>query len=187
MRNKMPVFLLLGVLVCLFLFSTSTTSGHTVNPGAQIRCALGTQPDSVALNKEGIGRVSVGHCNISAKHRSLLSGMSFLLEGNSSAIAILKMQIPKESSQEIASLKLNGTLQYFTLERWVKIPAEKMVQFELFIGYEGEPGNVVPKVKVTSKVEETLIYSPGHGGYQKIDVAVDVFSYPGKKDTITLE
>ena len=194
MEKRRPVFLFLGVLVCLLIVPTSATSGHVVSPGAIVRGLVSNQPDSAKLNQEGIAQKGVAwvwsseiRLDIKGGHtsNSYIKGVTFILEGNANAIATLRMQEGKEY-RELTSLMLNGRRQYFRLSDWVPIP-QNPTYFLLEIGYKGKQGEVVPKVRVIALAKEIRVDSPSHGGEQEVDAEIDVIPWPGKKDTITLE
>jgi len=166
-------------------------SAHVVNPGAIVRGLVTNQPDSAKLNQKGIAWVWSSEIRVEIKGDhvpgSEIKGITFILEGNANAIATLRMQEGKEY-QELTSLTLNGRRQYFLLSDWVPIP-QNPTYFLLEIGYKGKQGEAVPKVRVSALAKEIRIRvsSPGHGGEQKVDAAIDVIPWPGKEDAITLE
>jgi len=186
------------VVATRFLFTTfiiacallpMAASAHVVNLGAIVRGLVTNQPDSAKLNPEGIAWVwsSEIRVDITGDHApsSEIKGITFILEGNANAVATLRMQEGKEY-RELTSLALNGRRQYFGLSNWVSM-SQNPTYFLLEIGYKGKQGEAVPKVRVSALAKEIRVFSPGHGGEQKVDAEIDVIPWPGKEDAITLE
>ena len=192
MKNKVVAtrFLFTAFIIACALLPMAA-SAHVVNPGAIVRGLVTNQPDSAKLNQKGIAWVWSSEIRVEIKGDhvpgSEIKGITFILEGNANAIATLRMQEGKEY-QELTSLTLNGRRQYFLLSDWVPIP-QNPTYFLLEIGYKGKQGEAVPKVRVSALAKEIRIRvsSPGHGGEQEVDAAIDIIPWPGKEDTITLE
>ena len=175
------------IIACALL--PMAASAHVVSPGAIVRGLVTNQPDSAKLNPEGIAWVWSSEIRVDIKEGhapySDITGITFVLEGNANAIATLRMQKGKEY-RELTSLALNGRRQYFGLSNWVSM-SQNPTYFLLEIGYKGKQGEAVPKVRVSALAKEIRVFSPGHGGEQKVDAEIDVIPWPGKEDAITLE
>lgn len=173
MRNKVVAIPFLFVLIALvFTLQPIASSAHVLKPGAFVIGLVAPQPDSADLSEEGVAWVSAGVVKILPKHDSWVKDTEVLVNGNANAYAAL---VDDRNNQYPAFKKLSGKQESFRLEKWVSMPGDKLASLTLLIGYKGEAGEKVPKVRVSPKFEQTLVYSPGHGGYQEVSVETDIF------------
>lgn len=185
MRNKgiavPPFFALLALALALL---PMTSSAHVLKPGAFVVGFIAPQPDSADLNGEGVAWVAAGAVKIVPRHDSWVTGTEVHVQGNAHAYAAL---VDDRDNQYLTFKKLSGEQELLQLEKWVWMQGDKLVALTLLIGYRGEAGEKVPKVQVSPRFEETVVYSPGpgHGRYQEVSVATDILPDSGG-NTITL-
>jgi hypothetical protein len=150
------------IIACALL--PMAASAHVVSPGAKSRGFVSPQPDFADLN-EGIACVVGAEIGVAPEHGSEVTGVGFLVQGNTNAYA----KLLKDESEELTHQRLTGKLEEIKLRS--TIPAGKMTSFKLRLCYQGRPGDVVPKVKVRLTLDQVQVYSLGHGGPQQVFVA----------------
>lgn len=185
-RRFLPWLILIVSLIAavLLLWPGSPASAHVLRPGAFVIGLIAPQPDSADLNGEGVAWVAVGAVRILPRHDSWVTGTEVLVKGNPNAYAAL---VDDRNNQYLTFKKLSGKQESLQLEKWVWMQGDKLAAFTILIGYMGEAGEKVPKVQASPRFEETVVYSPGpgHGKYQEVSVATDIFP-DSSGNTITL-